>query len=287
MDTVFEYSELSSSKDAILAQLHNHGFIVVRGVPTVSDRIEAYRQSALAFTRLTDAEKAKCTPENFYAFGWSYGKEKFSGIPDKSKGSYYADFPDCSGNVWPDFSTDEFDGPAFQDNYLKLGELVYGTGQIILDTIGFGLPAYVPKMRMLHYGVAIPKDDDPSAFWCGLHKDHGYFTGLIPALYFNDDQTVPKVEGSGLHIRGQKVTIPEDCLAFQVGETLELASNGKVTSTEHDVRKAYDCERLTFATFISPERDYVIESTVTSNDRYTGTTTYGEFEAATYQKYYS
>ena len=46
---------------------------------------------------------------------------------------------------------------------------------------------------------------------------------------------------SGLYIRTRggtltKVSIPEDCLAFQTGEALELATAGKLRATPHCVR---------------------------------------------------
>lgn len=141
-------------------------------------------------------------------------------------------------------------------------------------------------MRMLHYGAVSTDNDDASPYWCGMHKDHGYFTGLIPDLYLRDSEPIDKVEGSGLHIRGVPTTVPEDCLAFQVGESLELVSNGEVVATEHDVRKAFGCDRLTYATFISPTNDYVIRSTNTTNDRYQPGMTFKEFGDASYAKYY-
>ena len=165
--------------------------------------------------------------------------------------------------------------------------LISETGKHILTTIDRSLPDYVIKMRMLHYGAVTTKTDDSSPYWCGRHRDHGYFTGLLPAFYFKDGEPISKPAGCGLHIRGTPVTIPEDCLAFQVGETLELVSDGETVATEHDVRKAFDCERLTFATFISPTDDYVIVSDIETNDRYEKGMTFKEYGDASYKKYYS
>jgi isopenicillin N synthase-like dioxygenase len=294
MDKVFDYDSLASSKEEILTQLHDYGFVLVRGVPGATETVQNFRRMGMAFIGLTDEEKARCTPENFYAFGWSYGEEIFNGSRDSFKGSYYADLlgtgenvdESVDSNVWPDFSTDSFDPVEFKEAYLGVGRLVSDTGKHVLSTIGYPLPGYQIKMRMLHYGAVSAENDDASPYWCGLHKDHCYFTGLIPALYFKDGESAPKSEESGLHIRGVPVTIPEDCLAFQVGETLGLVSNGEVVATEHDVRKAFDCERLTFATFISPTDDYKIESDVT-NDRYEPGMTFKEFGDASYAKYYA
>ena len=70
---------------------------------------------------------------------------------------------------------------------------------------------------------------------------------------------------SGLYIRTRggdltKVSIPTDCLAFQTGEALELATAGKLRATPHCVRvgAAPDAEtvsRETFALFMQPNTD--------------------------------
>ena len=67
---------------------------------------------------------------------------------------------------------------------------------------------------------------------------------------------------SGLYIRTRggtltKVSIPEDCLAFQTGEALELATAGRLRATPHCVRVggAADADKIsreTFALFMQP-----------------------------------
>lgn len=68
---------------------------------------------------------------------------------------------------------------------------------------------------------------------------------------------------SGLYIRSRggdltKVSIPPDCLAFQTGEALELATGHKLRATPHCVRVgsgegADRVSRETFALFMQPE----------------------------------
>ena len=70
---------------------------------------------------------------------------------------------------------------------------------------------------------------------------------------------------SGLYIRTRggaltKVSIPADCLAFQTGEALELATAGKLRATPHCVRVgaaegADKVSRETFALFMQPNVD--------------------------------
>lgn len=71
---------------------------------------------------------------------------------------------------------------------------------------------------------------------------------------------------SGLYIKNRggdltKVTIPSDCLAFQTGEALELATNGKLRATPHCVRVGNEAEnvsRETFALFMQPDTEVKI-----------------------------
>lgn len=73
---------------------------------------------------------------------------------------------------------------------------------------------------------------------------------------------------SGLYIRTRggsliKASIPPDCLAFQIGEALELATNGRLRATPHCVRVenrpgAEYISRETFALFMQPDTDVQI-----------------------------
>ena len=75
---------------------------------------------------------------------------------------------------------------------------------------------------------------------------------------------------SGLYIRTRggdltKVSIPVDCLAFQTGEALELATAGKLRATPHCVRVgggegAEKISRETFALFMQPNTDQQLSS---------------------------
>jgi isopenicillin N synthase-like dioxygenase len=54
-----------------------------------------------------------------------------------------------------------------------------------------------------------------------------------------------------------KVTIPEDCLAFQIGETAQIHSGGILQATPHAVRASSTpgISRETFAVFMEPMWD--------------------------------
>lgn len=73
----------------------------------------------------------------------------------------------------------------------------------------------------------------------------------------------PPSPESGLYIKTRggeltKVAIPADCLAFQTGEALELATNGQLRATPHCVRAGHGpnhVSRETFALFMQPDTD--------------------------------
>ena len=79
-----------------------------------------------------------------------------------------------------------------------------------------------------------------------------------------------------------KVTIPPDCLAFQTGETLQLATAGRLRATPHCVRvgasdDAKDVSRETFALFMQPD----------VNQRISETETFGEFSIRIFDDHYN
>jgi isopenicillin N synthase-like dioxygenase len=94
-------------------------------------------------------------------------------------------------------------------------------------------------------------------------------------------------EETGLYIRTRggdltKVTIPPDCLAFQTGEALELATAGKLRATPHCVRvggstKTGDViSRETFALFMQPDTDQLISASQT----------FGQFSKRVFDEHY-
>ena len=88
------------------------------------------------------------------------------------------------------------------------------------------------------------KDDS----WIGWHNDSGFLTSLAGDLYIDDvtGQPLPASEvdpEAGLYVTDRcgksiHVTIPQDCLAIQIGECLQVLTGGVVTATPHCVRGA-------------------------------------------------
>lgn len=279
---VFDYSSLSFQKNQIVQGFHGKGIIAIRGVPGFVKAYEDFIKSAQKFINLPQEKRAQYTPPDAYGRGWSYGIETFSGVTDSFKGSYYASYPEefaTLPNIWPCK-----DLPDFKKNYLNLVEIIFRTGKEIQQFLGINIKDVLSVSRMLYYG---PIHDSKGVEWCGEHRDHGLLTGLCPGVCFLKGQRIPKPSGTGLFIRGEEIFTPDDALLFQIGEVAELITNGTVTATEHEVKKAVGgFERYGFAHFIIPRSDYAIESTLSKyNDRFSPGITYGEWNNRSYAKY--
>ncbi|KAF8078252.1 Clavaminate synthase-like protein, partial [Lyophyllum atratum] len=215
-------------------------------------------------------------------------------------------------NIWP--HPEEKGVEGFETAFKDLGKLIFQIGCELaaacqpfasehLSDASMSLPKLIStsqttKARLLHYfppapGVALPADDEPVDSWCGFHLDHSLLTGLCSAMYLRDDggadpQVIPSPSpASGLYIRTRggdltKVSIPTDSLAFQTGEALEIATDGKLRATPHCVRvgASPDAEKIsreTFALFMQPN----------TSQHLSRTKTFGQFSEEVFQEHYN
>ncbi|KZP00754.1 Clavaminate synthase-like protein [Calocera viscosa TUFC12733] len=230
-------------------------------------------------------------------------------VPDELK----IEFPEYyHKNIWP--AEDERGVEGFELAFKALGGFIFAVGcQLAAACQGFASPhladlsvsleslistSQTTKARLLHY---FPQDnhsaaesaDEPVDSWCGVHLDHSLLTGLCSAMYVahssEGDRVVPSPSSdSGLYIRTRggtlkKVNIPADHLAFQTGEALERATEGKLRATPHCVRVGSNpsketVSRETFAVFMQPDVTQPIgkEETFGSFSRKVFTDHYGE-----------
>lgn len=283
-----------------------------------------------------DAKKEMEDPSSRYNFGWSHGKEKLeSGKPDIWKGSFYAnpvlDTPTkderlvqrypayCGSNIWPHKALPELE-VAFKalgkliidvglmvayhcDQYVSRGTQMHGGDEGLEHTL---IRSRCHKGRLLYYfpsqlsdGI---RDGDSMSSWCGWHTDHGSLTGLTCGLFMRDAVEVPCPDSAaGLYIRTRtdqivKVVYGEDEIAYQIGETTEILSRGRLCATPHCVRApsgkdASGLERSTFALFMQPDWDeklnfpevvHIHQELISSH----GSLTFGEYTENLLDKYY-
>jgi len=117
-------------------------------------------------------------------------------------------------------------------------------------------------------------------------------TGLCPAMFLRhvengEPEIVSAPSTAGLYIRTRggnvvKVSIPKDCLAFQTGEALEIATNGHLLATPHCVAAGSASlgpdaiSRESFALFMNPNTDQLLSSTMT----------FGAFSKKVFEEHY-
>ena len=97
----------------------------------------------------------------------------------------------------------------------------------------------------------------------------------------------PPSSTSGLYIRTRggeltKILIPHDCLAFQTGEALALATGNRLQATPHCVRVGSSntqqaISRETFALFMQPNTDQPL----------TPSKTFGQFSKQVWDEHYT
>lgn len=224
-------------------------------------------------------------------------------------------YPEYHGkNIWP--AADEKGVEGFEDAFKDLGRFIFKVGCELaaacqpfalahLNSSDMSLPKLIStsqttKARLLHYFPpspdAAPAEDEAIDSYCGMHLDHSLLTGLCSAMYLAKDPATgeatitssPSPE-SGLYIRTRggdltKVAIPSDCLAFQTGEALELATGKKLRATPHCVRvgqvissaDAPKVSRETFALFMQPN----------VNEQLSPTQNFGQFSKAVFSEHY-
>ncbi|TDL28862.1 Clavaminate synthase-like protein [Rickenella mellea] len=212
-------------------------------------------------------------------------------------------------NIWP--SKDEKGLLGFEEAFKDLARFIFEVGCKLaaacqpfasahLRDQSISLPDLIrksqtTKARLLHYfpppDGSAETDREGVDNWCGFHLDHSLLTGLCSAMFLrHEDDKEPVIvkspsPSSGLYIRSRggmltKVSIPADCLAFQTGEALELATNGQLRATPHCVRvggsATKNISRETFALFMQPE----------TNEQISPEEDFGQFSARVFSEHY-
>lgn len=252
------------------------GVLTVKNVPGFVEARGRLLPLAHKFANLPEEIKAKYVDEaSKYSFGWSHGKESLQGVPDASKGSYYANpqydkpvddediiarFPAfVSPNIWP-----KEELPELEFAFKEVGQIIVHVGTLLAKQcdryVHSQCPSYPPdalekvittslsaKGRLLHYFANAEnhsqEGDGDFSSWCGWHNDHGSLTGLCSAMFM--DASGAEVENTdpsaGLYCRSRdsslvKVGIPKHSIGFQIGETAQVQSGGVLQATPHAVR---------------------------------------------------
>lgn len=158
--------------------------------------------------------------------------------------------PMMGANVWPDL-------PGFRDDVYAYYQAVFDVGRALMR--GFALALGLPEQYFLDYVTRPPSQlrlihypYDPSAEdaqGIGAHTDYECFTLLLP--------TAPGLEV--MNGAGEWIDVPyrEDALVINIGDMLEIWTNGAFVATSHRVRKVAE-ERYSFPLFFAADYHTIV-----------------------------
>jgi len=249
---------------ALVTACREAGFFYLRGHRVAAEAQAQLMLQAERFFALPSADKleyyiGKSTNHRGYV---PPGEEVFYGGARDQKESFDLCFeslddggtapahPFAGANVWPAL-------PGFKAAVGGYYRAVFELGRTLLRgfALGLDLPetffdhfvtAPPSQLRMLHY----PPNPAPEVtVGIGAHTDYECFTILLP--------TAPGLEvmnGAGAWIDAPP---RPGCFVVNIGDTLEMWTNGLLTATSHRVRKLAK-ERFSFPLFFSCDYDVVV-----------------------------
>lgn len=240
----------------------------------------------------------------------------FNPITDKpgsedERAKYPLSYP-C--NIWPDHQK----LPGFKEKAQDLGRILTDACIALakhLDTYIAKREKDVPKDllynalngtekvkgRLLYYFPLLSQKSAEDS-WIGWHNDSGFLTALAGDLYL-DHQTGQKVTSpdpsAGLYVVNRenqvcKVSIPNDCMAVQVGECAQIVSRDTLRATPHCVKGSPGLARTSLACFVDVPPNFPLDGAVSSTcdrvpplqGRWEPGMTFGAFLDVTFRKYY-
>lgn len=165
--------------------------------------------------------------------------------------SLMARFVDKASVQWPDSMTFKKAVSEYYLAMLELSKTLFKGFALALDlpenTFTQHLTSPPSQLRLIHYF------DNPNAqehdSGIGAHTDYEFFTILLP--------TAPGLQA--LNGANEWINVPliEDCFVINIGDMMELVSNGQYVATSHRVRQVKE-ERYAFPFFSSLDYDTVV-----------------------------
>lgn len=190
--------------------------------------------------------------EEVFAGGSKDKKEAFDlsiDLPDDP--DYLAGNPLLGPNQWPDVPGFRDAVSAYYDAIFEVGSALMGAFALALGEDETYFDQFLTKppsqLRLIHYPVDTTAADRPGI---GAHTDYECLTLL--------KGTSPGLEV--LNGAGEWIDVPPVAGAYvvNIGDMLELWSNGQFVATNHRVRKVTE-ERYAFPLFFSVDYDTLVE----------------------------
>ncbi len=250
---------------ALGAAARNIGFAQIVGHGVEPQLFDALLERTAAFFALPEAEKRRVyigdstnhrgyvpPGEEVFSAGTVDAKEAFDlsfELPADDP-RYLAGHPLLGPNQWP-----ELDG--FREAVAAWYDAVFALSRVLLRAfaVALGEPAdrfdrhvSAPpsQLRLIHYPFDPAAADRPGI---GAHTDYECFTLLRP--------TAPGLEV--LNAAGDWVDVPliDGAFVLNIGDLLEIWTNGEFVATSHRVRKVAQ-ERYSFPLFVNVDADTVV-----------------------------
>ena len=240
------------------------GFLYVTGSGVPPALFDGLLRATQAFFALPEDEKMRCyigLSRNHRGYV-PVGEEVFAGGPLDLKEAFDlgrdlpADDPDylagrmLGPNQWPDLPGFAAACTAYYEAVMTLGRALLRGFALAIGELPDAFDGYVTKpptqLRLIHY----PHDPGAQdAMGIGAHTDYECFTILKP--------TAPGLEV--LNAAGTWIDVPplQDAFVINVGDLLEMWTNGQFVATTHRVRRVTE-ERWSFPLFFNVDHETLV-----------------------------
>jgi isopenicillin N synthase-like dioxygenase len=237
------------------------GFLYIRGSQfdgDVSRRLVARAKAYFALDHATKMQSYIGLSSNHSGYV-PVGEEQFGVGTVDMKEAYDVnyDYPLGEGrrallgpNLWPTMPGFREDVIAYYDHIRRIGHRLFGAFALALGLEETHFEAHLrhppSQLRLIHYPFQPDVRNQPGI---GAHTDYECFTLLLataPGLQVVDKEgawvDVPLIEGT---------------MIMNIGDMMEVLSNGRYVATRHRVKKVCE-ERYSFPLFFSCDYDHVI-----------------------------
>ena len=244
---------------------HDVGFLYIRGSQLNPDLFQQLVQTAQTYFAQDESIKM----QNYIGNSKNHsgyvpiGEEQFKANSYDLKEAYdinydYVGFterrPLVGPNQWPNDPQFKTHVQNYYQHIKEIGHQLFHAFALALgleeDYFDAHLKHAPSQLRLIHYPYHAEAIDSSGI---GAHTDYECFTLLFPTA-----------EGlQVLNKNGEWIDIPliENTLIMNIGDMMEILSNGRYLATKHRVKKVQQ-ERYSFPLFFSCDYDYLIQPVV-------------------------
>jgi isopenicillin N synthase-like dioxygenase len=176
-------------------------------------------------------------------------KEAYDIGPDSP--SLMTRFEQHAQTTWPLLEGFKTDVKAYYDAMMELSRILFKGFALALnlpeDTFTKHLTQPPSQLRLIHYFDNPQAKETDSGI--GAHTDYEFFTVLLP--------TSPGLQVLNGADEWINVPLLDDCFVINIGDMMELVSNGQYIATSHRVRQVKE-ERYAFPFFSSLDYDTTV-----------------------------